>query len=286
MGRPAARSWCCWRPSSGGFSGRRGASWTTRRWRSGASWRSAARSTTGPVVALTLVRADADDAGVLRAAVLLSRRPPRRAGALAEAHPGSFVNLELYDELYLRLWWARDAHRRLPAAAGGLAAVLRAATTLLDFGLRGRGFAAHAWIYALCVMVMVPVLLLVSRQPDFVDVLPDLQAGGAIVARLLRLGGGLPGSVLRPGAFFRGFWLRALRGFGSGAIWSMAVPYCMIHYGKPYLEVCAAIVARRRAGLAGDAHAQHLRRVPDARDRRGAAWTSSRFTGVARCRYC
>jgi hypothetical protein len=44
--------------------------------------------------------------------------------------------------------------------------------------------------------------------------------------------------------FFRGFWLGVLRkGFGSGAIFAMAVPYCMIHYGKPYLEACGAIVA-------------------------------------------
>jgi membrane protease YdiL (CAAX protease family) len=44
--------------------------------------------------------------------------------------------------------------------------------------------------------------------------------------------------------FFRGFWLGALRrSFGSGAIFAMAVPYCMIHYGKPYLEACGAIVA-------------------------------------------
>ena len=44
--------------------------------------------------------------------------------------------------------------------------------------------------------------------------------------------------------FFRGFILGALRrSFGSGAIFSMAVPYCMIHFGKPYLEVCGAIVA-------------------------------------------
>jgi membrane protease YdiL (CAAX protease family) len=44
--------------------------------------------------------------------------------------------------------------------------------------------------------------------------------------------------------FFRGFWLGALRkSFGSGAIFAMAVPYCMIHYGKPYLEAMGAIVA-------------------------------------------
>ena len=44
--------------------------------------------------------------------------------------------------------------------------------------------------------------------------------------------------------FFRGFWLGALRrSFGSGAIFAMAVPYCMIHFGKPFLEVNGAIVA-------------------------------------------
>jgi membrane protease YdiL (CAAX protease family) len=30
---------------------------------------------------------------------------------------------------------------------------------------------------------------------------------------------------------------------GSAAIFAMAVPYCMIHYGKPYLETNGAIVA-------------------------------------------
>jgi membrane protease YdiL (CAAX protease family) len=44
--------------------------------------------------------------------------------------------------------------------------------------------------------------------------------------------------------FFRGLWLGALRrSLGSGAIFSMCVPYCMIHFGKPYLEANGAIVA-------------------------------------------
>ena len=30
---------------------------------------------------------------------------------------------------------------------------------------------------------------------------------------------------------------------GSAAIFVMAVPYCMIHYGKPYLEAQGAIIA-------------------------------------------
>jgi membrane protease YdiL (CAAX protease family) len=44
--------------------------------------------------------------------------------------------------------------------------------------------------------------------------------------------------------FFRGFWLAGLRNtLGSGAIFAMCVPYCMIHYGKPYLEAAGAVVA-------------------------------------------
>ena len=44
--------------------------------------------------------------------------------------------------------------------------------------------------------------------------------------------------------FFRGFMLKALRPrFGSGAIFVMVVPYCMIHYGKPMPETLGAIIA-------------------------------------------
>ncbi|QQR90678.1 MAG: CPBP family intramembrane metalloprotease [Myxococcales bacterium] len=30
---------------------------------------------------------------------------------------------------------------------------------------------------------------------------------------------------------------------GSHAIFAMVVPYCMIHFSKPFPEVCAAIIA-------------------------------------------
>jgi hypothetical protein len=33
------------------------------------------------------------------------------------------------------------------------------------------------------------------------------------------------------------------RTLGAAAVFAMAVPYCMIHYGKPYLEAHGAIVA-------------------------------------------
>jgi membrane protease YdiL (CAAX protease family) len=160
----------------------------------------------------------------------------------ARAHPGSIFNPRLYDELYMRGWWGltRVGGYLLPLAVWPL---FFRRDSLLDFGLRGRGFRAHAWIYAMCVVVMVPVLQLVSRQPDFADYYPMYKLAGRswldfVVWEVIYLA-----QFFTLEIYFRGFWLRAMRTFGAGAIWSMVVPYCMIHYGKPYHEAMAAVIA-------------------------------------------
>src|SRR3954469_1398859 len=159
-----------------------------------------------------------------------------------KTHPGSIFDPKTYDELYMRGWWAvtRVAGYLLPLAVWPL---FFRRDKLADFGLRGRGFRAHAWIYALCVVVMMPALLLVSLQPDFADYYPMYKLAGRswldfLLWELLYLA-----QFFSLELFFRGFWLRAMRSFGSGAIWSMVVPYCMIHYGKPYLEASSAVIA-------------------------------------------
>ncbi len=160
----------------------------------------------------------------------------------ARAHPHGFLNPAVYDELYLRLWWGftRIGGYLVPLC---LWRFFFPRDHLADFGLRGTGFRAHAWIYATCVVVMVPVLWLVSYQRDFADFYPMYKMAGRswfdfVAWELLYLG-----QFFTLEIFFRGFWLRAMRAFGAGAIWSMVVPYCMIHYGKPYLEACGAMVA-------------------------------------------
>ena len=91
---------------------------------------------------------------------------------------------------------------------------------------------------------MVPVLLIVARQPDFADYYPMYKQAGRSWLDFALWEIDLPRAVLRLELFFRGFMAaRDCAASGSGAIWSMVVPYCMIHYGKPYLEASAAIIA-------------------------------------------
>lgn len=159
-----------------------------------------------------------------------------------EGHPDALGRLHLYSELFSRAWWAvtRIGGYLLPLAVWPL---FFRKDSLLDMGLRTRGFSEHAWLYALFVTVMVPILILVARQPDFGSYYPICDTAGRswidfaiweclYVAQFLGLE-----------IFFRGWWIRATRVFGVGAIFSMVVPYCMIHYGKPYLEASAAIIA-------------------------------------------
>src|SRR5882724_2319339 len=162
--------------------------------------------------------------------------------AREKRNPNGHIHMLTYDETYLRLWWAatRVGGYLLPLAVWRL---LFRRDSLLDFGLRPRGFREHAWIYALCVAVMIPLLLVIKRQPDFGSYYPMYKLAGRSWFDFALWEAIYIAQFLGLEIFFRGWWIRANRVFGIGAIWSMAVPYCMIHYGKPYLEACAAIVA-------------------------------------------
>jgi len=110
--------------------------------------------------------------------------------------------------------------------------------------LRVQGFFKHAWIYGLFLATVLPLLLAVSRQPDFGSYYPFYKGCSRSVYDYLLWEGMYFVQFFGLEMFFRGFWLGALRrSFGSGAIFAMAVPYCMIHYGKPFLEANGAIVA-------------------------------------------
>ncbi len=158
------------------------------------------------------------------------------------AHPKA-LRLVKYDELYSFGWW-------VASRVGGYVCpfvfwkLFFKEDSLLDMGLRTRGFFKHAWIYGAFLAVVLPVMLIVSRQPDFGSYYPFYKGSSRSWYDFLTWEAMYFAQFFALEMFFRGFWLGALRrSFGSGAIFAMAVPYCMIHFGKPYLEANGAIVA-------------------------------------------
>jgi membrane protease YdiL (CAAX protease family) len=158
------------------------------------------------------------------------------------AHPRA-IKLAKYEELYGFGWW-------VVSRVGGYVAPFPAwklcfrEDSLLDMGLRTRGFFKHAKIYLLFLAIVLPVMLLVSRQPDFGAYYPFYKNSSRSWYDFLSWEAMYFAQFFGLEMFFRGFLLGALRrSFGSGAIFAMAVPYCMIHYGKPFLEANGAIVA-------------------------------------------
>lgn len=154
-----------------------------------------------------------------------------------------WVKLAKFDELYGFAWWAGTRIFGYVLPFGVWKIVFRK-DSLLDLGLRTRGFFDHVWIYGLFLAVVLPAMLIVSRSPDFGAYYPFYKSASRSWFDFLAWEAMYWVQFLALEMFFRGFWLGVLRrSFGSGAIFAMAVPYCMIHYGKPYLEACGAIIA-------------------------------------------
>ncbi len=160
---------------------------------------------------------------------------------LEATHP--WMQYAKYTELYDYAWWAatRIGGYTFPFVVWKL---FFRRDSLLDLGLRTRGFFDHAWIYGLFLAAVLPAMLVVSRNPDFGSYYPFYKVSSRSWFDFLTWEVMYFGQFFALEMFFRGFFLGALRrSFGSGAIFVMAVPYCMIHFGKPYLEVVGAIVA-------------------------------------------
>lgn len=162
---------------------------------------------------------------------------------LNAAHP-TIVKLPKYDELYGYGWWTLT---RVVGYVFVPFAIYKACfpkDSLLDMGLRLRGFRQHAWIYGVCLAVVVPSMLLVAKQPDFGTYYPFYKNSSRSWFDLMAWEAMYFAQFFALELFFRGIWLGAMRkSIGSGAIFAMSVPYAMIHYGKPYLEAQGAIIA-------------------------------------------
>ncbi len=156
----------------------------------------------------------------------------------------SWLKVNKYDQLYSYLWWsaARVLGYVLVPILVWKACFRR--DRILDYGLHVKGFFKHLWIYGVMLAIVVPVMLIVSQQPDFGNYYPFYKLSSRSWFDFLAWEAAYYVQFFALEFFFRGWMVGALRRtMGSAAIFVMCVPYCMIHYGKPYLEAHGAIIA-------------------------------------------
>jgi membrane protease YdiL (CAAX protease family) len=154
------------------------------------------------------------------------------------------IDVKKYNELYSYTWWAFNRVAGYTIVPMLFWKAIFRKDSLLDMGLRVRGLLSHAWIYGLCLVVVLPAVFIVSRSPDFASYYPFYKHASRSWFDLACWEVMYFAQFFALEVFFRGFWLSGLRTtLGSGAIFAMCVPYCMIHYGKPYLEAAGAVVA-------------------------------------------
>lgn len=156
----------------------------------------------------------------------------------------TWPKLGTYDELWSYGWWSFArvlGYVIVPVAAWKL---LFPKDRVLDMGLRIRGFFEHAWVYALCLFIVLGAMAVVARQRDFLTYYPFYKNSARSWSDFLAWEAMYFAQFFALEFFFRGWMLAAMRrSLGVSAIFVMALPYCMIHYGKPYLEAHAAIIA-------------------------------------------
>jgi membrane protease YdiL (CAAX protease family) len=113
-----------------------------------------------------------------------------------------------------------------------------------DQGLETKGFMEHAWIYVFAFHVVFICVVLVSYTHEFSTYYPFYKGATRSWFDFLCWEMLYAAQFFSLEFFFRGWWLKTLKPMmGSHAIFAMVVPYCMIHYGKPFAETMGAIVA-------------------------------------------
>jgi uncharacterized protein len=123
---------------------------------------------------------------------------------------------------------------------------------LADYGLKLRGAFADGWVYLVMLAIVGPLVWMVSHGTEFQQTYPFYHhpRGAPLWPNFWRweLVYGL--QFLGIEFFFRGFLVHGLRRrFGAYCIPIMVIPYCMIHFGKPWPETLASIVAGLALGF-------------------------------------
>ena len=146
-------------------------------------------------------------------------------------------------DLMARAWWS-GVRIVTYVVIPMLTILLMPGERIRDYYVSFRGFARHLWIYVGLYLLVLPFVLLVAHQEDFLRTYPFYKYANQSLGHFLKWQALYAAQFLALEFFFRGYMLNGLRHkFGYGAIFVMIVPYCMIHYPKPIPETLGAILA-------------------------------------------
>jgi len=148
-----------------------------------------------------------------------------------------------YRDLYRFTWWAGWRF------TGYVIVPLFAIWTLRgervrDYFISFKDLKKHLPVYIGLYLLILPAVIVASQTKSFSTTYPFYKWANRSSFDFWAWQGLYALQFVSLEFFFRGFMLKALRDrFGSGAIFVMVVPYCMIHYGKPMAETFGAIIA-------------------------------------------
>ena len=162
-------------------------------------------------------------------------------GSLAEVAPSirAHPSYALWNLMYW-VGWCIAGYALLPA----LVVALLPGERLASYGVSLRGYFRHLPVYLLLFAAVAPLIIIASFGESFQHTYPFYDDAGRSWRHFL-LWEALYGSQFAAlEFFFRGFLLFGLcRYLGVYSIFVMIVPYCMIHFTKPFPEILGSIVA-------------------------------------------
>lgn len=116
---------------------------------------------------------------------------------------------------------------------------------IVDYGLRIRGAGRTAPVYGVLLAASIPFVVAASYTASFQAKYPfyDLAPGEGLWPDMALWWAVYSLQFVALEFFFRGFMVHGLAGrLGYMAVFATAVPYNMLHYGKPIAEALAAVV--------------------------------------------
>jgi len=147
-----------------------------------------------------------------------------------------------FSRLFEFVWWA--GFRVLGYLVIPIIVIKATRQSIREQGLETKGFMEHAWIYVFAFHVVFICVVIVSYTHEFSTYYPFYKGSTRSWFDFFAWEMLYAAQFFSLEFFFRGWWLKTLKPMmGSHAIFAMVVPYCMIHYGKPFAETMGAIVA-------------------------------------------